>query len=313
MSKQQIRLLGGLLSIVGAAILIFALYSYFSQRQLEAQLEAQVPGAVPVPTIAPVGQTAPGGNAPPGGVLLNANALSPSVTPLPTHATPVQPDPTLAADLARTPTAIVLNPGAPSASIPGVPTPISTRAVVAPTFVASNVKPQGVPRGTGSPATRILIPRLGLDTTIEPAKLVTFQQNGQLVSDWNVPFHAVGHLVTTAQPGEIGNAVISGHHNLTDVNTFGLGLFAGLWNLAVGDQVTIFTADGKAQLWRVTDSFPVKEGGEPLAVRIMHAEQIMRDTPTPTLTLLTCWNGETNPLSGNLYRWVVHAELVAVQ
>jgi sortase (surface protein transpeptidase) len=151
-----------------------------------------------------------------------------------------------------------------------------------------------------------------MDLPIRPADYVTYQQNGQLVSDWNVPFDAAGHLSTTAQPGELGNAVLSGHHNLVGPNKFGLGKFAGLWNLAQGDEIRVKTADGAEELWRVTDSFPIKEAGEPLSVRIQHAEQILGDTTFPRLTLLTCWNGPTNPLSGNTYRWVIQAELVSV-
>jgi sortase (surface protein transpeptidase) len=151
-----------------------------------------------------------------------------------------------------------------------------------------------------------------MDLGVEPAEYVTFNQNGQIVSDWIVPFDAAGHLVSSVQPGEIGNAVLSGHHNLTAEGKFGLGVFAGIWNLSVGDEIQVKTEDGKEQLWRVKETFPVKEAGEPLSVRIQHAKQIMSDTPLPTLTLVTCWNGKSNPLSGNTYRWVIHAELVNI-
>lgn len=311
MSKQILRLVGGGLAVLGAAILAFAVYSFLSQQQLEARLEAQVPGANPIatstlaafaaPSNTPAAPNAPGG----------ANPVSPSVTPFPTHATPVQPDATLAASLAGTPTAILLNSNGAAGNNTALIANQTVTRTVSSGIAANVVKPTGVPRGTGAQAARLKIPRLGLDTPVEEANFVTYQQNGQLVSDWNVPYHAAGHLINSAQPGEIGNSIFSGHHNLTAPNTFGLGLFAGLWNLTVGDEIEIATKDNKTLVWRVTDSFPVKEGGEPLSVRIMHAQQIMSDTSKPTITLLTCWNGQTNPLSGNLYRWVIHAELVA--
>lgn len=320
------------MAVAGIALLGYAGYSYVAQRQFEAQLEAQVPGqSTSTPAAALASEATP-----PAVVLpsLSQDGVSPSVTPFPTAATPVQPDATAAADLARTPTAILLTGGARLLPLPTdgadynnltdkpavTPTPttilagvtVPTPASGAPTVLAAPSQPQGVPRGSGSPGVRLMIPKLKMNLAILQADYFTYQSNGQVISDWNVPYGAAGHLSTTAQPGEIGNAVLSGHHNLIAPNTFGLGAFAGLWNLTAGDQVNVQTADGKTQVWRVADSYPVKEGGEPLAVRIQNAQKVMSDGPTPTLTLLTCWNGKTNPLSGNTYRWVVRAELVGI-
>jgi hypothetical protein len=323
------------MALFGSLLLAYAAYSYNAQRQLEASLEAQIPGQNSNPALAatpivlmPSDQVSFATAVIPSP---DATRLSPSVTPLPVHATPIQPDATTAANLARTPTAILLAPRTalptdaadvtnllqrpPVSSTPtrilagvAVPTPDAS----APTLIAAESRFTGNARGTGSPAVRLQIPKLQMDMPIKPAAFLTYQSGGQIVSDWDIPFDAAGHLVTTAQPGEIGNAVISGHHNLTAANTFGLGLFAGLWNLALGDEIVVTTMEGKNQLWRVTESFPIKEGGEPLAVRVQHAQEIMSDTPQPMLTLLTCWNGQENPLSGNIYRWVIRAELVAV-
>lgn len=334
MSKQSLRLLGACMALVGSLLLAYAAYSYSAQQRLEATLEAQVPGqnnnpalaATPI-VLAPSESTLPATAVIPSP---DATRISPSVTPLPVHVTPVQPDETTAANLARTPTAILLAPQTALPTDPGdrsnilnrprvtaTPTRILAGVAVptpeqgAPTLIAAEPL-GGAARGAGSPAVRLQIPKLQMDVPVKPAEYLTYQSGGQVISDWAIPYDAAGHLITTAQPGEVGNAVLSGHHNLTAPNTFGLGLFAGLWNLAQGDEIEIATQEGKTQLWRVTDSFPIKEGGEPLAVRIQHAQEIMGDTPQPTLTLLTCWNGQQNPLSGNMYRWVVRAELVAI-
>ena len=56
----------------------------------------------------------------------------------------------------------------------------------------------------------------------------------------------------------------------------------------------------------------MKEAGEPLAVHVQHAQQVMGESSVPMLTLLTCWNGQSNPLAGNTYRWVIHAELINI-
>jgi hypothetical protein len=310
MSKQTVRLFGALLALVGSLILAFAAFSFVQQRRNEQVLESQVPGQIANagPTTTPI-VMAPASSPPAVGQLTlvaplpNTTGISPTVTPFPTRDLPLS----VAATVTGVPTAISLAPP----TLPPASTPAPT-INFAPTIETTSSNFSGTPRGTGASAARLVIPKLEMDLAVMPADYVTFQQNGQVISDWNVPFDAAGHLVTTAQPGEIGNAVISGHHNLTAPNTFGLGVFAGLWNLTAGDEVRVAMQDGRIQLWRVKDSFPIKEGGEPLSVRIQHAQQIMGDTPAPMLTLLTCWNGKDNPLSGNTYRWVVHAELVNV-
>lgn len=304
------------MALAGSLILAYAAYSFVSQKQLEAALTEQIPGQNSAPVVvAASGSNASGSTA----VVptLDPSGFSPTVTPYPTYATPVQPDETSAVHVGSTATAILLAPRTPtpvktSAAGNALNSATATSTVIAPTLDAVTSKAIGVPRGTGSPAARLEIPRLNMDLEVIAANYVTYQQSGQLYSDWNIPYDAAGHLATTAQPGEIGNAVLSGHHNLSAPNKFGLGVFAGLWNLTVGDEIKIVTADGKTQLWRVQESFPVKEAGEPLSVRIEHAQQVMGDTPEPTLTLLTCWNGKSNPLAGNTYRWIVHAELVSI-
>lgn len=322
MSKQTLRFLGAVMALAGSLILAYAAYSYVSQKQLEAALTAQIPGqetniqATTTPVVLmPLGSD--GASATSQVPTIDATAVSPSVTPFPTHATPVQPDETSVAHVVGTATAIALAPRTPQPTEPlnntnTIDRPSPTPQQELPTLQPVVSKPIGTPRGTGAPAARLRIPKLSMDLPVVAANYVTFQQNGQLISDWNVPYDAAGHLVSTAQPGEIGNAVISGHHNLTAPDKFGLGAFAGLWNLAVGDEIRVLTADGKTQQWRVSETFPVKEAGETLSVRIQHAQQIMGDTPEPLLTLLTCWNGKSNPLAGNTYRWVVHAQLVSV-
>lgn len=331
MSKQTLRFLGAFMALVGSVVLAYAAYTYVAQRQLEAELTAQIPGQISdaTPAGTPVVLMPIQQNTIPPLPTINATVGSPSVTPFPTHPTPQQPDATSAVYVVRTATAISLIPRTPIPTEPfdrllDKPTPTRTPTTLlagvsvpppaagVPTIDAAAPHILGIPRGSGAVASRLQIPKLNMDLPIVTANYVTFQQSGQLVSDWNVPYDSAGHLVTSAQPGEIGNAVISGHHNLTGPGKFGLGVFAGLWNLGEGDEVRIVMQDGKTQLWRVQETFPVKEAGEPLSVRIQHAQQIMGDTPGPTLTLLTCWNGKANPLSGNTYRWVIHAQLVNV-
>lgn len=325
------------MALSGIAILAYTLYAYISQVRLEAELTAQIPGQNTDPSITntpvvllpfsddvlPTRQAMP-----------SFDDASPTRQAIPSFddLTPTRRAPVSASDtpsLAPTRTLTALTPRTPEpteeisnllnrATATRIPTTIlaGVRVPTAmpgmPTIDPNSPRPVGEPRGSGSPATRLQIPKLHMDLAVVAAGIYSYQQNNQIVSDWTIPFNAAGHLTTTVQPGEIGNAVISGHHNLVAPDKFGLGVFAGLWNLAIGDEIHVDTADGKVQLWRVKETFPIKEGGEPLAVRIRHAQQIMADTPEPILTLLTCWNGQSNPLSGNTYRWIVRAELVNV-
>lgn len=192
---------------------------------------------------------------------------------------------------------------APASLIPTLPNaglPTSTR----------QSSKAGLPKGTGLSPTRLVIRRMNLDAGIREATQITVQQSGQLYTDWFIPYDAVGHLVATANPGESGNMVISGHHNLIGPNQFGIGLFGGLWDLQVGDAIYVFDESGRAFAYSVSKSYYVKEGGELLSVREQHAGEIMADTGEPILTLTTCWNGAGAPYSGNTYRWIIAARLV---
>ncbi len=162
---------------------------------------------------------------------------------------------------------------------------------------------------SGKAANRVVVPRMNLDAPVQDAHWTTSSQNGTLYSDWVIPYQAVGHLVNTANPGEAGNVVLSGHHNLTGPNQFGVGLFAGLWNLKPGDLVFVYNTAGQVFAYKVVQSYPLHELGEPLSVREQHAQQVLAQTSQPVLTMVTCWNGQVAPLSGNSYRWIISATL----
>ncbi len=200
------------------------------------------------------------------------------------------------------PTQPVPSPTASPSPTQPLPTPTPTVQMV--------VGSDGLPAGLGAAPTRLVIPRMKLDSRVDEATWDVVNENGQPVSEWQIPYDAAGHLRTTPNPGEKGNAVISGHNNLTAPNVFGVGLFAGLWNLQNGDPIYITDAAGRTFLFQVSQSFYLKELGEPQTVREQHAQQIMQDSSTPIVTFETCWNGYQAPLSGNTYRWIVRAKLI---
>lgn len=280
------RWLGLGLALAGLLILIYAGAIFFQNTKAENVAETRVPGQEkltaqmtnsPMPTTTEISPTPS---------IMPTLTLSPTLTTEP-YATPRL----LGTPVSQIPTAIPAQPASP----PATPVPLTV------------VPSAGLPRGQGANPTRLVIPRLRLDI---PVREATWIINNQSQAEWQIPFDAVGHLSTTAKPGEAGNAVISGHHNLIGPNRFGVGKFAGLWNLQVGDSLYIADAQGRNFIYQVEQYYTLKELGEPLSVREQHAQQIIADNGTPRVTFETCWNGAQAPLSGNTYRWIVVSRLV---
>lgn len=269
------RILGLALVLAGFFVVAFAAVNFIQASEAENYAESHIPGEgggtiTAVPTMA-------------------AAAPEATETPLP----PPTDEPT--ETVTATPS-LTTSPTKP----PPTATPTLQRVVGS----------AGLPRGQGSSPVRIVIPRMKLDTGVEVATWAVVEQNGSQVSEWQIPYDAVGNLVTTARPGEAGNAVISGHHNLIGPNVFGVGQFAGLWNLQPSDPIYVSDALGRTFLYEVQRYYTLKELGEPLSVREEHAKQLLADDGTAILTLETCWNGTARPLSGNTYRWIVVARLI---
>jgi Sortase domain len=277
---RRFRLVGAFLVAIGLGLLVYGGYTYSRATVEEKQLEALVPGQVD--------QSAP--------PVPSFTATETLVTVGPTAmATSEPPKQTYTVIPSRTST----------------PRSTQTQPAATPTSVNSKVVgPGGLPLGEGADPDRLIIPRLQLDTPVQEATWAVVDENGTAISEWQIPFDAVGHLSTTPKPGEAGNAVISGHQNLVGPDQFGLGKFAGLWNLVAGDEVYIFDNLGRIFLYRVADHYLLREAGMPLSVREANAQRIMKDSDSPIVTFETCWNGVQAPLSGNTYRWVVEATLV---
>ena len=104
---------------------------------------------------------------------------------------------------------------------------------------------------------RIEIPRLGLSAMIVEGTTGRALRRG------------VGHVGPTAFPGEAGNVALAGHRD-----TF----FRRLRNVAKGDSIRIATPDGVFQ-YRV----------ESMMVVDSDRSDLLRATPAPVLTLVTCY------------------------
>ena len=174
----------------------------------------------------------------------------------------------------------------PAASSPTL-APIAT---LAPAPDVANV-------GQLSRATRIVIPKIHVDSPIVEMGWTIVQENGASVAEWNVPDSQVGHAMGTANPGERGNVVLSGHNNLF------AAVFRKLYTLAPGDEITLYNANGQGFVYRVTESYIVKEAGQSPAERLANAS-VLLPTKDARVTLTSCW-----PETSNTHRAIVIALL----
>jgi len=126
--------------------------------------------------------------------------------------------------------------------------------------VAFAVALSGVPAlWSASPPARgkILIPRLGVEGTILEG------------ADDDTLRVAVGHIPGTALPGSAGNAALAAHR---------YGYFKGLSRVRKGDRITVTTPVG-------TFHYAVEQ----IEIVEITDVSVLDPTPTPTLTLVTCY------------------------
>ncbi len=139
------------------------------------------------------------------------------------------------------------------------------------------------PTPTPQPAipTRIVIPRLNLDAPIVPVGWSTQRVGDEEMGIWEVPDErAAGWHDESAPLGEVGNTVLNGH------NTTHGEIFRDLYRLEEGDLITL-QADDAARRYEVAQSTIFRETGQPLDVRLEHAE-LLGTTEDERLTLITC-------------------------
>lgn len=168
-----------------------------------------------------------------------------------------------------------------------------------------SLSPKGSCRGTGPCAStggergeapsRLVIPAIGLDAPVRPVGLMTVTEGGQTYYQWQVPDgFAAGWFDTSAPPGQPGNTVLDGHHNIRGQ------VFRYLVNLKPGDTILVYAGE---QVYRyiVRERHILLEKGQSLAVRLKNAEWI-QPTADERLTLVTCW-----PYTNNTHRLIVVA------
>lgn len=130
-------------------------------------------------------------------------------------------------------------------------------------------------------ATSISIPSIGIDTKIEEVGYDIVTVDGQRVIQWRVADYAASHDEGSANPGDGGNIVITGHDDWRGE------VFKNLEHVKVGDQVVLTTADGQHR-YAVSQILYRLEVGAPLSERLATGRYLGL-IPDERVTLVTCW------------------------
>lgn len=154
------------------------------------------------------------------------------------------------------------------------------------------------PRGSLSRTARVIIPAINVNAPVVEMGWKTTVQDGQEVTDWDLPSDEVGHSINSVEAGEAGNVVLSAHNNIYTA------LFRKLYTLKPGQDVTLVNASGQKFSYEVSQSYIVKEAGATAAEQLVNA-QVLLPTRDARLTLISCW-----PETSNTHRVIVIAKLI---
>lgn len=142
---------------------------------------------------------------------------------------------------------------------------------------------------------RLIIPAIYLDAPVEPIYAKIINVDGEDYIQYVAPDEfAAGWHVNSAKLGQIGNTVLSGHHN-----AFGK-VFENLERLEIGNQIRLMSGE-KIFEYIITNKMILPEKDEPLEVRLDNARWIMPSNDE-RITLVTCW-----PQKSNTHRLIIVA------
>ena len=280
------RTASNVLIAIGAIVLLavagYLLWNQYQGYQLRARLE-QTPAPSGAPTsAAPTKVSSP-------------TALPPTPLPSPTNAPPL-------------PTAA----GTAVPTIESTPAPTGTVAGVMPTVTPPTL-PAPVPAG---PPVRLVISDLSVDVPVVEMAWEVVQTATGPQTDWVIPENEAGHHIDSAQLGQAGNLVISGHNNIYGRVFERISL---AWpsksskvdditersDILNGRPIQLYNQAGQRFDYVITDFLRLKDTGIPLAQRIENA-RYMRPADDTRLTLVTCW-----PPWSNTHRLIVIAKPAA--
>ncbi len=189
------------------------------------------------------------------------------------------------------PTSTPLPTATPSPLTPPTPTPSSPQPTPSPT--------------PDSPPVRLIIPALNLDVPVVEIGWRIVGKGTERHSEWQMPDYAAGHHINSANPGQAGNVVISGHHNVKGkvFEPISQDVDREEPRLKPGSEIQLYAADGRSYTYQVEQVLLLQEVGATEEERRQNARW-MAPTQEPILTLITRW-----PLWANTHHVVVVARL----
>lgn len=155
-----------------------------------------------------------------------------------------------------------------AAPAPHAPAVVETVAAV---VAEDELAPAPQPKLEGALPTRLVVQRAGVDTSISEVGVA--KEGGALI--WEVAWHAVGHHMDSARPGQPGNMVLTGHVSVADRRN--LAAFAGLNRVAAGDIVEVYSGDSV-----------YKYSVSKVSVVAPSSVKLLRGDHNSTVTLITC-------------------------
>lgn len=142
---------------------------------------------------------------------------------------------------------------------------------------------------------RIEIPAIKLDAPVIAADHRYTEVEGATFGQWLAPsFFAAGWHPDSALPGEAGNTVINGHHNIDGE------VFADLVDVVEGDAILVHAGERSFE-YVVTNRMILPETFMDAATRLENARWLGR-SDDERLTLVTCW-----PLESYTHRLILVA------
>ena len=156
--------------------------------------------------------------------------------------------------------------------------PTTTTAIAPPKPVPAAEPALVVQRST---VERLILPTIKVDAKVIEVGWDLVEQDGLRVAVWQVAEFAVGQHKGSANPGEGGNIVLSGH-----VGGFGQ-VFRDLFYLRVGDPVILYS-QGRRYLYTVSERLVVQEQSVSPEQQAENA-RLIAPTEDEQVTMVTCW------------------------
>jgi sortase (surface protein transpeptidase) len=180
--------------------------------------------------------------------------------------------------------------GAPDGSPDPSPTPTSGSA-----FSAGELQDPSVPdaRAAGAVPTRVQIPAIGVDSTLEDLAL---DPAGRLSAP--IDYDLAGWYAEGVVPGAVGPAIIAGHVDSPTAPA----IFARIGELGTGDEIVVTLSDGAALTFTVSGATQSAKAEFPTA-------SVYSNVPTPELRLITCGGAFDTSTGHYLDNLIVFAEL----